>query len=71
MTNHSKQAEPVVAEVRRAFAAWMKGEPFIALARLVPHLRQADFKKLAGVDRWKQAVAKRDAALRAQKRGAA
>ena len=58
--------------VTQAFTMWMKGEPFLALARLVrPKLHQADFKKLAGVERWKQAVAKRDAALRTQKRGAA
>jgi len=59
--------------VAQAFTMWMKGEPFIALARLVrPKLRQADFKKLAGVERWKQAVAQRDRAVKqAQKRGAA
>jgi len=59
--------------VTQAFTAWMKGEPFLALAKLVrPKLHQADFKKIAGVERWTQAVAKRDRAVKqAQKRGAA
>ena len=66
----AKSQKPLT--VAQAFTMWMKGEPFLALAKVVrPKLHQADFKKLAGVDRWKQAVAKRDAALRAQKRGAA
>ncbi len=66
----AKSQKPLT--VAQAFTMWMKGEPFLALTKLVrPKLRHADFKKLAGVERWKQAVAKRDSALRAQKRGAA
>ena len=51
--------------VAQAFTRWMKGESFAALAKIVrPKLRQADFKKLAGVDTWKKAVAQRQAAVK-------
>ena len=65
----SKQQTITVAV---AFTRWMKGESFAALAKLVrPALRQADFKKVAGVPTWKQAVAKRQVAVKAARKARA
>ena len=63
------QSQTISGKVKQAYSAWMKGEPFAALAKRVPKLRQADFKKLAGVERWKQAVAKRRAAVKQTNKG--
>jgi len=65
MTSTTKQ-QKIGADVRRAFASWMKGEPYAALKKAVGKPMMRLFVQLAGVTTWKQARAKRQAARKAR-----
>ena len=72
MTSTTKQPK-IGADVRRAFAQWMSGQPWTVLKAKVKRPLQAAFTELARASSWKAARAQRDRQVKQQerKRGAA
>ena len=59
MTQKHAKSQPISGEVRQAYAAWMRGDPFTVVKRRVGKPLMVAFARLSGVNTWKQAVAKR------------
>jgi hypothetical protein len=68
MKKHPEQSQPISAEVKKAYTAWLNGEAFRTVKKRVGKPPMKAFARLSGATTWKATRAARDKAVKATRK---